>query len=57
MSSTTVRLIKQEESYEVRVSTFFYFDDNAGRRSINKRPTPEAALEQARAFAKQQRGT
>jgi hypothetical protein len=55
--STTVRLIKHEESYEVRVSTFFHFDDNAGRRSINNRPSPEQTLQEARAFAKQKRAT
>jgi hypothetical protein len=31
------------ESYEVRVSRFFYFDDNPGRRSINRRMSPEDA--------------
>jgi hypothetical protein len=37
MSNTVVRIFKREESFEVRVSTFFYFDDNPGRRAINKR--------------------
>ena len=32
----TVRLIKHNESYEVRVSTYFYFDDNPGRRPIRR---------------------
>jgi hypothetical protein len=41
----------------IGTSTFFYFDDNAGRRSINNRPTPEQALQEARAFAKQKRAT
>ena len=37
MSNTVVRIIKYEESFEVRVSTFFYFDDNPGRRAVNNR--------------------
>jgi hypothetical protein len=41
---------------EVRVSTFFYFDDNPGRQSINKRMAPEAAEAAARAYAKVQQG-
>ena len=28
MSNTVVRIIKHEESFEVRVSTFFYFEDH-----------------------------
>jgi hypothetical protein len=43
MSNTVVRIFKHEESFEVRVSTFFYFDDHPGRRAITKRMTPEAA--------------
>jgi hypothetical protein len=56
MSNTVVRIIKHEESFEVRVSTFFHFDDNPGRRAINKRMKSEAAEAAARAYAKVQRG-
>jgi hypothetical protein len=55
MSNTVVRIIKHEESFEVRVSTFFYFDDNPSRRAISNRMTPEAAEQAARAYAKVQR--
>jgi hypothetical protein len=41
MSNPVVRIIKHQESFEVRVSTFFYFDDNPGRRAVNNRMTPE----------------
>lgn len=50
-----MRLIQHAESYEVRVSTFFYHDDNPGRRSINGRPAPEEALAAAQALAREQR--
>ena len=56
MPNTVVRIIKHEESFEVRVSTFFYFDDNPGRRAINKRMKSEEAEAAARAYAKVQRG-
>jgi hypothetical protein len=56
MSNTVVRIIKHEESFEVRVSTFFYFDDHPGRRSITRRTKPEEAEAAARAYAKVQRG-
>ena len=56
MSNPVVRIIKHQESFEVRVSTFFYFDDNPGRRAINKRMKSEAAELAARAYAKVQRG-
>ncbi|MGJ5032287.1 hypothetical protein ACQR1I_35995 [Bradyrhizobium sp. HKCCYLS2038] len=49
---TIVRLIKHEESYEVRVSTFIYFDENEGRRAITGRLSPEAAEEQAKQLAR-----
>jgi len=52
---TTVRLIKHEESYEVRVSTFIYYDDNAGRRSITGRLSEKQALEQAKMIARAER--
>jgi hypothetical protein len=56
----TVKLYPHEESYEVRYSDgrpsiYFYHDDNPGRRSINGRPSPEMALEQAKAFARKER--
>jgi hypothetical protein len=56
MSNPVVRIIKHGESLQVRVSTFFYFDDNPGRRAINNRMTPEAAEAAARVYAKVQRG-
>ena len=55
MSNTVVRIIKHEESFEVRVSTFFFFDDHSGRRSITKHMKPEEAKAAARAYAKVQR--
>ena len=54
-SMRVVRLIPHEESFEVRVSTFFYFDDNEGRRSINGRPTKDQALDQAKRVAGEER--
>jgi hypothetical protein len=56
MSNTVVRIFKHEESFEVRVSTFFYFDDNPVQQAINKRMKSEAAEAAARAYAKVQRG-
>jgi hypothetical protein len=56
MSNTVVRIIKHQESFEVRVSTFFYFDDNPGRRAVNNRMMPEEDEKAARAYAKVQRG-
>jgi hypothetical protein len=47
--------MKHEESFEVRVSTFFYFDDHPGRRSMTNRMTSEAAEAAAKAYAKVQR--
>ncbi|WP_316235005.1 MULTISPECIES: hypothetical protein [unclassified Bradyrhizobium] len=49
---TTVRLIPHEESFEVRISHYFYFDDNAGRRSINGRADRKTAQSAAQAFAR-----
>ena len=51
----TVRIIKHAESYEVRVSRFFYFDDNPGRPSINNRMSPEEAEEAAKELARAKR--
>jgi hypothetical protein len=51
-----IRLIPHEESYEVchpsGEPTFFYFDDNPGRRSINGRMSRPDALEKAKDFAR-----
>ena len=56
----TMRLSKHAESYEVwypdgTPSRYFYFDDNPGRRAINKRMAPAQAEEQAKAFARAER--
>ena len=53
--NTVIRIIKHAESYEVRVSRFFYFDDNPGRRSINNRMSPKEAEEAAKALARVER--
>ena len=50
-----IRITKHAESYEVRVSRFFYFDDNPGRRSINNRMSPKEAEEAAKALARTER--
>ena len=50
-----IRIIKHAESYEVRTSRFFYFDDNPGRRSINNRMSPKEAEEAAKALARTER--
>ena len=52
---TIVRLIPHEESFEVRVSTFVYFDNDPGRRSINGRPSRHDAEEQAKEIARAER--
>ena len=57
---TTVKHFPHEESYEVRYSdgrpsVYFYTMTNLGRRSINRRPSPEVALEQAKEFARNER--
>jgi len=41
--NTVIRIIKHAESCEVRVSRFFYFDHNPGRRSTNNRMSPKEA--------------
>jgi hypothetical protein len=53
MPDLTVRLIKHQESYEVRLSTFFYFDDNLSRRSVSLRASPQEALEDAIRYARE----
>lgn len=50
-----IRVIRHEESIEVRVSRFFYFDDNPGRRAINGRMTREEAEEAAKELARAER--
>lgn len=52
-TQTTVRLIKHgTSSYEVRTSTWFYFDDNPGRRAISGHAAPEDALRAAQRLAR-----
>ena len=51
----TVRLIGQEESFEVRYSDgrpskYFYFDEHPGPRAITKRASKEVALSDAKGF-------
>jgi hypothetical protein len=53
--NTVIRIIKHAESYEVRTSRFFYFDDNPGRRSISNRMSPKEAEEAAKALARTER--
>ena len=48
----TVRLIRHKESFEVRESTFFYFDDDQVRANVRRRVTSEEALKQAKEFAR-----
>jgi hypothetical protein len=52
---TTVRIIPHEESFEVRVSTYFYFDEDAGRRAVSGRIDQESAKKQAQEFARAMR--
>lgn len=41
--------------YEVRVSTYIEFDDNAGRRAISGLPSKTQALQQAKELARSRR--
>jgi hypothetical protein len=50
--NVVVRLIKHDESYEVRVSSYFYFDTINSRRAITKRPSQDEAVAEAMAFAR-----
>jgi hypothetical protein len=55
-----MRLIKHEESYEVRYddgtpSRYFYFDDNAGRRAVTGRVSSKEAEQAAKTFARGER--
>ena len=56
---TYVRLIFDENDalnrYEIRVSTFVEFDDDAGRRAVTGKPTKEQALEIAKEIARSEK--
>lgn len=55
---THVRLILDDDKlhrYEIRVSTFIEFDDNAGRRAVTGKPTKKAALVMAQEIARRER--
>lgn len=55
---THVRLIRDDgprHRFEIRVSTFIEFDDNAGRRAISGKPTQAQALDQAKEIARSER--
>lgn len=55
---THVRLIPDDgpkHRFEIRVSTFIEFDDDAGRRAVNLKPTRAEALEQAKEIARAER--
>jgi hypothetical protein len=52
MTKPIIRIIRHEESIEVRVSRFFFFDENPGRRSITKRLTRLEAEAAAKATAR-----
>lgn len=49
---TIVRIIPHEESFEVRISTWFYFDDDKSRRDVSGRPDQEQAKAAAQEFAR-----
>jgi len=49
-----VRIIPHEESFEVRVSTWFYFDDDKSRRDVSGRPDRETAKAAAQEFARKE---
>jgi hypothetical protein len=55
---THVRLIADDgpkSRFEVRVSTFIEFDENAGRRAISGHPSRAQALERAKQIARSER--
>ena len=55
---THVRLILDEGGiarYEIRVSTFVEFDDDAGRRAVTGKPTKKQALEIAKEIARSEK--
>lgn len=51
---TMVRIIPHEESFEVGVSTWFYFDDDKSRRDVSGRPDRETAKAAAQEFARKE---
>jgi hypothetical protein len=51
----TVKIHKHAESYEVRISVYFYHDDDPSRRAVSGRDTPEQALEKAKELARAER--
>lgn len=58
---TAAPVIPDAGSYEVRFpddrpSIYFYWDDNPGRRSINRSISSQEAEQQAKAFARAARG-
>jgi hypothetical protein len=55
MDKPIIRIIQHDESIEVRVSRFFYFDENSARRSINRRVTKKEAEETAKKAARDER--
>lgn len=57
---TNVRLILDDDGnikqrFEIRVSTFIEFDDNAGRRAVSGLPTKKQAMEIAQEIARRER--
>lgn len=55
---THVRLIEDNGAkprYEVRISIFVEWDEDAGRRAVTGKPTKEQALEQAKEIAREER--
>lgn len=55
---THVRLIQDDDKlhrFEVRVSTFIEYDDNAGRRAVTGKPTKKQALEFAQEIARSEK--
>jgi hypothetical protein len=55
MTKPIITIKPHEESIEVRVSRYFYFDDNPSRRSITRRMSREEAIEAAQEKARQLR--
>jgi hypothetical protein len=51
---TIVRIVPHEESFEVRVSTWFYFDEDKSRRDVSGRPTKDEAKVAAQEFARKE---
>lgn len=57
---THVRLIRHcdgglNQRFEIRVSTFVQFDDNAGRRAVTGHPTQKQAEQTAKEIARSER--